>query len=245
MGYCTIVEVEEFLGQALTSARPDSSQTKIRLINVNNERDLNRISDDLVEFYISTADTQIDGILSQMYMTPLKKCANGEWPLDADINEYNQTVEMSDSTNLVPGNEIVIRNEDTGEEEYHIVNTIVDQYSVTTVSPILTSFTGDNIRVTRIQFPPPISQISARYAASYIYDKYFSAQNSPNISDYGKEMRRVAMGQLNDILNGKAILKCQRRIGDRFGNPYLNSSYTHQTPVDGYNTNDREMSDPK
>lgn len=239
-----MIDCDLFLGQALTSARPYSNNSKIKLININNERDLNRISDDLVEFFISSADTQINGILSQMYMTPLKKCSDGQWDLDADINEYNQIVEITDATSLVSSNEVVIRNEDTGEEETHIVNQVIDQHSFTTVSPITTTFEGDNIRVTRVQFPPPISQISARMAASFIYDKYFSAQNSPNVSDYGKEMRKISTGYLNDILNGRTILRCQRRIGDMFGNPWLSSSYTHQTPVDGYKTGDRDMSKP-
>ena len=57
------------------------------------------------------------------------------------------------------------------------------------------------VRVLRSSFPPPLNQISARYAASYIYDKYFAAQADPNTSDYGKEMRAISAGQLNDILN--------------------------------------------
>ncbi len=51
-------EVDLFLAQALTSARPDSTFSKIALININN-----------VEFFISTSDSQINGILSQ-YKTP-------------------------------------------------------------------------------------------------------------------------------------------------------------------------------
>lgn len=244
MGYASTAEVDLFLAQALTSARPDTTFTKIALVNIGNVRDLNRIPNEVVEFFISTADSQVDGILSQQYKTPLKKCANGQWELDADISEYNQIVELSDACNLVAGDEIVIRDE-SGTEEYHTVSQVLDQYSVLTVDPIQTNFSGDNVRVVRLQFPPPVNQISARFAASYIYDKYFAAQNSPNVSEYGQSMREFAMGQINDILNGKVILKCQRRVGDRVGNPWLDSSYAHRTPVDGYNTSDRDMSRPK
>lgn len=243
MGYSTINETEVFLAQALTSARPDSTLQKITLVNINNVRDLNRISDEVVEFFISNADSQIDGILSQQYSTPLRKCVNGQWELDADISEYNQILELNDAVNLVPGDEIVITND--VDSEYHIVSRVLDQYSVLTVDPIQTNFSGDDVRVVRLQFPPPINQISARFAASHIYDKYFAAQSSPNVSEYGKEMRKYAMGQLNDILNGKTILKCQRRIGDRVGNPWLDSSYAHRMPFDGYSTSDRDMSKPQ
>lgn len=245
MGYCSVVEVDGFLAQALSSARPDSTLQKIKLININNVRDLNRIPNDIVEFYISSSDNQIDGILSQQYKVPLVKCANGQWSLDAPISEYNQVVELNDATNLVEGDEIVIRDDDTQIEEFHIVNTRIDQYSVTTVDPIRTEFSGENVRVVRLQFPPPINRMSALFAAAQIYDKYFSAQSSPNISDYGKALRNMAYGHVNDILNGKVILKCQRRIGDRMSSATLDSSYSHRTPVDGYNTSDREMSKPQ
>jgi len=242
MGYASVVECDIFLAQALTSARPDTTDQKIKLINVKEVRDLNRIPTETVEFFIATSDEGIDGILSQMYETPLKKCASGQWDLDADINEYNQLVELSDATNLVPGDEIIIRDDNTGLEETHIVDTLVDQNTVTTVSPILSDFSGDGVRVIRIKFPPPISQISARNAASYIYDKYFAAQNAPNESEYGQVMRGQSMGQLNNILNGKIILKCQKRIGNRFASSWLLDTYAHQDR--GYSTGDRDMSKP-
>lgn len=194
-----------------------------------------------------------------MYACPLVKCANGEWPLDSAIypvgtlpsgtdqsdgsSSETQVVEVSTAYNLVPGDEVVIRNDDTGDEENHVVESVLDQYRFTTVAPITTEFSGDNCRVIRVQYPPPINQISARYAASFIYDKYFAAQNDPNVSDYGKAMRNIAMGQINDILNGKVILKCQRRIGDRFGNPFLDDTYAHRDR--GYKTSDRDMSKPQ
>lgn len=232
------------MAQALTSARPDSTFSKIKLININNVRDLNRIPNDVVEFYISTSDSQIDGIFTQQYKTPFTKCANGQWALDSDISEYNQIVEVMDATNLVVGDEIVIRDDVSGDAEHHIVSQIIDQFSFVTLDSI-GDFSGSNVRVIRLQFPPPINQVSARYAASYIYDKYFAAQNAPNVSEYGNTMRAMAQGQINDVLNGKVILKCQRRIGDRVGNPWLDSSYAHRTPFDGYNTTDRDMGKPE
>lgn len=246
MGYASVIEVDLILAQSLTSARPDGSSNsgKITLINIGNIRDPNRIPTEVVEYYISLADTQIDGILSQQYYVPFSKCVHGQWDLEAPINEYNQTVEVSDATNLVPGDEVIIRDDSTGLEETHVVETIIDQYSFTVVDDIESTFEIGNTRVIRVGFPPPINQISARYAASFIYDKYFASQNAPNVSDYGNKMRDVAMGQLNDVLNGKVILKepCARRIGDRFGNAYLDSAYAHRKPVDGYHTQDRNMS---
>ena len=104
MGYASIVEVDLILAQALTSARPDGTGDKINLTNIpganpSNPVGVNRIPDTVVEFYISLGDNQIDGILTQMYETPLQKAINGQWSLDSDISEYNQTVELSSSSN--------------------------------------------------------------------------------------------------------------------------------------------------
>jgi len=268
MGYSTTQEVELILAQALTSSTPNAPSTsRVKLIEIGNSRDANRIPDATVEYYINLADSQIDGVLSQQYFTPFDKCAHGEWMLDVDLNAPTivgtgalgtgalldtsgtitlapaNVVEVSSAVNLVPGDEIVLHDDLTGNEEILIVATIVDQNTFTTTTNIEGIFLADSgVRIIRLRFSPPLNQISARYAASFIYDKYFAAQAQPNMSDYGKEIRNVAMGQLNDILNGKIIIKCARRRGDIFGNPWLSDTYAHQDR--GYNTTERNMSKP-
>jgi len=258
------------LAQALTSATPLAPSTsRVKLIEIGNQRDINRIPDATVEYYINLADSQIDGILSQQYFTPFDKCAHGEWLLDVDLNAVavagtevlgtdvvvadtsgtvvavaGNIIEVNTAVNLVPGDEIVLHDDLTGDEEILIVATITDQNTFTTTTDVEGIFLADSgVRVIRLRFPPPLNQISARYAASFIYDKHFAAQAQPNTSDYGKEMRSVAMGQLNDILNGKIIMKCGRRRGDIFGNAYLDDTYAHRDR--GYNSGERDMSKPQ
>ncbi len=251
----------------MTSSTPNASSTsRTRLIDIGNTRDTNRVPDATVEYYINLADSQIDGVLSQQYFTPFDKCAHGEWVLDEDLNAVAEAgtdtggtgtdgvvtatdgnvIEVSTAVNLVPGDEVVLHDDLTGEEEVLIVLAIVDQNTFTTTTDVEGIFLADSgVRIIRLRFPPPLNQISARYAASFIYDKYFAAQAQPNTSDYGKEMRTVAMGQLNDVLNGRIIIKCARRRGDIFGNPWLDSSYTHREPNGGYNSSERDMSKPQ
>lgn len=270
MGYSTIAECDLILAQALTSATPLAPSTsRVKLIEIGNTRDINRVPDATVEYYINLADSQIDGILSQQYFTPFGKCAHGEWVLDEDLNAIaaagteilatdalvdtsggidattSNTIEVSTAVNLVPGDEIVLHDDLTGIEEILVVATIVDQNTFTTTTDIEGIFLADSgVRIIRLRFPPPLNQISARYAASFIYDKYFAAQAQPNTSDYGKEMRTVAMGQMNDILNGKILIKCARRRGGMFDNPWLDSSYGVAAPWTGFNTSERDMSKP-
>lgn len=273
MGYSSILEVDLVLAQSLTSARPTSTPGELTQLigigGIQNIRDTNRIPNVLVEQYITWSDSQIDGILSSQYYTPFKKCANGQWNLDDDINiaqiagtdvlgtdtagsiidsttPNTSTVIVDSSVNLVPGDEIIIYDDLTGDQEIAIVDTIVDQNTFTVTSPIEGIFLADSgVRIIRSQFPPPLNQISSRYAASYIYDKYFAAQAQPNISDYGKEMRTVAGGQLNDVLNGKTLLKCARRKSGMFDNPWLDPAYGVAAPWQGFDTSSRDMSKPQ
>ena len=245
MGYSNAIQVDLILGQALTSARAENAEfgVKLKLWDIGHVRDTNVIPDDVINYYISLGDNQIDGILSQQYYTPLRKCVQGQWDLTADINEYNAIITISDTNALNPGDDVIIKNLNNGDEYEDIVVEVIDQHTFSVVGPITTFFEGSNIVVKRIQYPAPINQISARYAAAFIYDKYFSAQNTPNVSDYGNKMREVAMGQLNDILNGRVILKNQMRIGDRFGNAWLDDSY--QLRDRGFSSSERNMSGGK
>ena len=265
MGYSSIAECDLILAQALTSSTPLAPSTsRTKLIEIGNTRDSNRVPDTTVEYYITLADSQIDGILSQQYFTPFNKCAHGEWLLDGDLNAVviagtdaladtsgeiitaaKNVIEVSTACNLIPGDEILLHDDLTGDEEILIVKTVVDQNTFTTTTDVEGIFLAERgIRVIRLRFSPPLNQISARYAASFIYDKFFAAQAQPNTSEYGKEMRVVAMGQLNDILNGKILIKCARRRGGMFDNPWLDTAYGAAAPWQGFDTNERNMSKP-
>ena len=202
------------------------------------------------------ADSQVDGELTQMYFTPFDKCAHGEWILDEDLNLAavagtevagtdtvgavigtitTKTIVVNSACNLVSGDEIIIHDKTTGDAEIHVVDALVDQNTFTVVDDVTgTYLSSSGVRIIRQRFPPPLNQISARLAASFIYDKFFASQAQPNTSDYGKEMRRIAAGQINDILNGRIIMKCGKRRGDIFGNPWLDSNYGLRKPYDGF-----------
>jgi len=226
MGYCTINNVKNIIAQALTSSSPGSTG-RTDLWDIGNSWDSD-ISLTLVNEFIRWAGDEIDSDLSEMYRTPLFKISHGEWYLEQDINEYNPTtVVVSDTTNLVPGDEIIIISTafDPAIKEKHIVAT-VDDDEFTTVDPIFTDFpAGEETRIVRIVYPPAITLVCARKVAANIYDKYFSAQASPDMSDYGNTLRAMAMDQMSDILNGIIILHGQKRIGNRFANSNLYDRY--------------------
>lgn len=235
MGYSTTQEVDIVLAQALTTANPSSTTTPIKLINIGNERNLNLVTDDTVKQYIIYSDSQIDGILSEQYQTPLRKCLINRWNVTSSA--VGSTTVVMTSHDFLAGDEMIIRCESQGLSEVHTVATVVNSTTITMNSALVSNLTPaacTDLYVAKSAYPHPINQVSSRLAASFIYDKYFAAQVDPNISNYGKEMRAVAYGQLNDVLKGIVILRNQLRIGERFGNAYLTDSYSHHTPLDGY-----------
>jgi hypothetical protein len=230
MGYSNTIIVDYLLAQALTSSRPnDTTGGKVSLIAIGNTRNANEIPDDTVNQYIRWADDEIDSNLTEMYRVPLFKTSHGEWELEQDIDEYNPTnIVVSDATNLVPGDEILIISTafDPPIKERHIVKEIIDDDEFTVVEPIFTNFpAGEETRIVRIGFPPAIVLVSARRATSNLFDKYYAAQASPDISDYGNKLRELAASQMSDILNGTIILHGQERIGNRFANSTLYDRY--------------------
>lgn len=237
--YCTFTEVDMVLAQALTTAKPNTTST-VKLINIGNDRNLNVVTDDIVKQYIIYADSQINGILSQQYYVPLKKCIVGIYYNINLTSTTGKTVVFESTHDLFADDEIIIRNEAAGLSGVYIVASVVNTTTITTTEDIDTALLITDTYAAKSAYPHPINQIASRLAASYIYDKYFAAQVDPNNSNYGKEMRAVAMGQLNDILNGKTVLKNQQRIGDLFGNPWIDDTYAVRDR--GFNTSERNMS---
>jgi hypothetical protein len=169
-------------------------------------------------------------MLSEMYLTPLMEKADLELKLLFDISAYNPDVHLDKAYNLVPGDVIVFF--DFTQEERHVVDSVEDLTNVVLVDELLGDYIADDTRVVRVKYPPPISLISARFAAANIYDKYFSAQVSPNMTEYGKTIREAGERDINNILQGRTVLHGQRRIGHRFFNPNLRDRYRLPGPPD-------------
>lgn len=224
MGYSNRSQVDAILAQSLTSATNRVvNGAKVPLIGFGNTRDINIIPNTIVDQFIRQADEEVDGMLSEMYQVPLTEKADLELRLVFDINEYNNAVTFDKAYNLIAGDILVFF--DDVQEERHIIADVIDDITVELESTIIGLFEISNTRIIRVKYAPPISLISARFAAANIYDKYFAAQVSPNVSDYGKQLRALAVRDINNILNGRTILVGQTRVGHRFFNPTLRDRY--------------------
>jgi len=224
MGYATRQNVYDILAQALTTATATTVNGQpVPLVNFGNTKSNNSISDDVVNQYISWASDQIDASLSELYVTPFMQKVDVELRLLNDVDPYNSFVNVSRAAVLTPGDVLIFS--DTLNEEEHVVTEVSTSTQIELDYPLSGIYYAETTRVMRVRFPPTLNLICSRMAAANLYDKYFAAQANPNISDYGKNLRALALSDLNAVLNGIIILHGQKRIGHRFFNPTLRDRY--------------------
>lgn len=76
-------------------------------------------------------------------------------------------------------------------------------------------FSQDPVTFTS-KYPDPIPLVCARLAAGHIYDEIIMAEQSPNVSEWGKNQRLMAHDILRDIRSGLTRLRNQPIINFRF-----------------------------
>jgi len=224
MAYCTTDEVDYILANPLTSATNPTTQTRRNLLVIGRVRDKNVVSDDVVRQYIQWAGEEIDSQLSQMYKMPVCPKVHFQTKLLSDLTEYNSYLVLEKACSLAKGDNIWIVSADGNEKEEHTIDEAVGNSVFSTLEPIEFPFAAGS-RVLHVKFPDPIPWIAVRLTVSNLYDKYFAAQASPNVSDYGKHLRDQARIKLSEILNGKIILHGVERTGRVLYDPNIVAQY--------------------
>ena len=224
MGYCTIADITRIIAQSLTSATSSTLGGSVSLLNIGSVLDKNLITDATVNSYILFSDSEINGILSELYKTPICEIADFETEIYASVSEYNDYIVLSRNCPIEILDNVILIDDNNNIEERHVISEIVGDNMYQTEEEIQYEFPSGS-RLIRVKFPDPLPVISARLSAANIYDKYFSSQNSPNISDFGEKLRQLARADINNILNGRTILHGQQRIGRRFFNSSLVDQY--------------------
>ena len=225
MGYASRTLVENILAQTLTSATAPTLEGRAKLINFGNQVDKNLITNEVLDNFISMADSFINSTLSVLYKTPLKEVSDSEFILALVTDVYSDEIFVEDNkaSLLVPGDNIIFVQD--GVEERAVIDSVINPSTFTIESSLGLVYEPAYARVIRVRYPDPIPNISARITAANVYDRYFSAQSSSEKSDYGKTQRALARVDLNNILNGRVVLHGQHRIGKRFASGNLIDRY--------------------
>jgi hypothetical protein len=142
-----------------------------------------------------------------------------------DVDAYNGELYLiSPQANVfVPGDVVVII--DGVFEEKHIVTSIMNDNTLMLDGNLNGFYSAETTRILRVRFPDPVPNTSARLAAASIYERYFGSQSTVQTSEFAKTLRNQAKIDINNILNGRAVLHGQHRIGDRFLNSNLKDRY--------------------
>jgi len=230
IGYSSVDEVNFVIAQALTqgTADPTFGTTPVPLINMG-ELPTTTVQRPVIEQYIKNADTVIDGYLSSIYDIPLHRIVNDEQSLTDNTLTGSNILKLTNTARIMIGDKILLM--DTVGSVYVDILLVYDRTTVQLSEAVTRDFTiANGAKVQMLRFPDPIPLISARLAAGNLYDKYFAAQQSPNMSDYGDTLRKISYTHLNSLLNGREVLIGQTRTGKRFYNPELLDTQVTSAP---------------
>lgn len=242
MGYCTRYEVQQALANALTQGNPTGAGP-VDIISIGNTLS-STVTDDQMAQFIRWADDQVDGLISSIYRIPLSRVNKGTFRLSMDATAGDYVLYMQDASRFTEGDVVVIRQDPWVEENVVLPHTTCtpiiptppdgfpqppDNRTLCLWLPLSHSYDMNLARVERVRYPDPIPKISAKLAASFIYDKHFAAQQEPNESEVSKYLRKEAKQELNLILSGAIrlnIADANMLIGRRFYNPAIDDAWS-------------------
>ena len=232
MGYCTVNDMITLLPKTITIG--NNTLVNSDVIQKQGKADSVSIQD--AQQFIEYASQYIDASLTAVYLCPLKRVKFFEVPIQADAHSRSTTINVGpDAARFTPGQ--LVRIADDNNTEISAVGTFDDTVpanynTVTLNAQLLNTYTvANNAMLSVLQFPNPIPMICARYAVSLIIDKQYVANQSPDVSNYGKSMRNSAAEQMDKILTGVIRLDAQEYTGRRFANQALFDSWKSPSEI--------------
>jgi hypothetical protein len=224
--YCTINDIKSILPKNIKIGNQNLGTP------VPGAPELNRDHIDAGQLskYIRFATQEIDGRLKAYYVCPLRKVNIFQTDVMESITSGDDVeIHAYSASNFINGQTVRINNgiametaivKDTIDDNALVLNKVVNDYDI---------FDGD-ITISIISFPEPISIIAARLAVSYAFDPLFSAEQSPDTSQYGIEQRKLAINSIDSILTGAILLFGQDHTGKRFVRGSVHDAYQNPSP---------------
>jgi hypothetical protein len=126
----------------------------------------------------------------------------------------NVTVTIHDSGAFIRGTSIRLQDKSHMETSVVLETPTLTTVLLQSVQGNYTTVNGTKISV--LEYPDPVPITVARLACSFILDRLFVAEQSPDVSTYGKTQRNLARNAIDDILAGEVLLFGQEHTGRRF-----------------------------
>jgi hypothetical protein len=198
------------------------------------------ISTKVAQKYLMFAMQHVDASLTSIYLTPLKRVTVARSRIVHNMLPSSTDVMVEDVTEFRIG-ECVKLSDTNGNEVGRIADIPVsfdegqgmlcNTRHLTLASPTLNAYdSGSSALIEMLVYPDPVTQMAAQFAVSFMFDKLFSTDGSPDISNYGKSQRNSAREKLDNIITGVTRLKGQQFVGHRFVRQQLFDGI--KTPVD-------------
>jgi len=225
MSYCSVEDLRRILPEKVTIGdqnigTPTPGRTSSKRSN---------ITPNEAKYYIEYGQQYVDARLRPFYACPLRRTKNYETELDAIVTAgTNVTVTVRDSGSFGIGQLIRLQDK-TGYEN----STITEVISMTSfvVDSVNSTYTPDVTKVSIIEYPDPVPLITARLACSFLLDRLYTSEQSPDVSNYGKTQRNIARDAMDDILSGEVLLFGQEHTGRRFIRGSLLDAYSSPAEV--------------
>jgi hypothetical protein len=180
--------------------------------------------------YIGYAQQEIDGRLGGQFFCPLRRVKTFETEmLENVLAGTNVKVRVHDSGAFSVGQ--LVRLQDNDKMETATVTTLAYLTEII-LDKVKYNYNFETGIISILEYPDPIPLITARLAVSYAFDELFVAEQAPNISEYGKEQRKLALNSLDSILTGTILL---------FGQDYVGRRFLRGTLLDAYDSPTREF----
>jgi len=225
MSYCTVDDLRRILPASVTIGDRNLGTPSPGISGPKRSN----ISPAEAEYYIGYAQEYIDARLRPFYSCPLRRIKTFEGELYADVShgsDVSITVRFSGPFNKGES----VRLQDKEKMEIVIVKEVTDT-TIFVAETVVYDYSATNSLVSIIEYPDPIRIVTARMACSIVLDRLFSAEQSPDVSQYGKTQRNLARNAIDDILAGEVLLFGQEHTGRRFVRGHVFDAYSSPAEI--------------
>jgi len=221
--YCTINDLSTLLPEPITIG-----DENIGTPSPGRPSNRSKLTAEEVIQYIRFAEQEIDARLRPYYVCPLRRVKTFETEILENVSVGSSIgIRVHDTGVFFQGQMIRLQSK-TQMETDEIAS--IKNMTTLVIQSVKNVYPAYDSKVSILEFPDPIPLITARLAISYAFDQLFAAEQSPNISEFGKAQRMLALNGIDSILSGAVLLFGQDHTGKRFVRGSLFDAYQNPTP---------------
>jgi len=167
------------------------------------------------QYYINYASQYIDSRLRPFYSCPLRLTKSYETVVQNNLLAGSSVTVKAESSGAFIEHALV-RIQDKDNMELATVEDVTDLTTLV-IDTLVNSYNADGrLLISIVEFPDPIPLMAAQLACATFMDKLWTAEQSPDVSNYAKSLRNMATFSMDSILTGEISLFGQEHTGRRF-----------------------------